>query len=199
MGTRCNIIIKIPAWTEQLTYNLPSGEKATREHEEDLLWVYRHWDGYPEETGADLLCLADILLTQDPRSIRESKDVFKILQSMSIARDLNYMLKSKFTIPYSLGKYEITTGQHGDIEWLYTVTLSPPQAEERTIHIRFDEIHWKSKARMYYAEHGYSNCSPRFPNQITTYIAGGTDEDTMYKTEASRKQLSSLTEGGQQQ
>lgn len=195
MGTRCNIQIKMPEWEEQLTYNLPSGEKATRHHPEQNMWVYRHYDGYPEETGADLLCLADILLTQDQRSIRTIEDAYKMLNGMSVTRDLNYRISNPSSIPYSLGRYQKTDQQHGDIEWVYTVMISPPQSSVRSIFVKTEEVSWRDGTRKFFSNHHYRNCGPRFPNQIADYLIGGTDLSPAYKDEASRRSLSSTTTG----
>ena len=39
MGTRCNIKI---------------------ETGDTMLWIYRHWDGYPAETGVDFISMGEL-------------------------------------------------------------------------------------------------------------------------------------------
>ena len=75
MGTRCNIKIE-------------TGNTK--------LWVYRHWDGYPAETGVDL--------------------ARKLVNVKSSKEFINKLLNDD--------AYEVTTGQHGDIEYLYNISFS---------------------------------------------------------------------------
>ena len=72
MGTRCNIKIK-------------TGDTT--------LWIYRHWDGYPAETGVDLAT--------------------KLVHVKNANEFIAKLLKD--------GAYEVTTEQHGDIEYLYNI------------------------------------------------------------------------------
>jgi len=70
MSTRCNVKIKMG---------------------KTVVWFYRHHDGYPSETGADLY-----------GKIADSKNFTDMIQNL-----LNDAC------------YEITDQQHGDIEWMY--------------------------------------------------------------------------------
>lgn len=70
MSTRCNVKIKMG---------------------KTVVWFYRHHDGYPSETGADLYT-----------KIADAKNCTDMIQSL-----LNDDC------------YEITDQQHGDIEWMY--------------------------------------------------------------------------------
>tara|TARA_Y100000401_G_scaffold65333_1_gene52062 strand:+ start:832 stop:1371 length:540 start_codon:yes stop_codon:yes gene_type:complete len=74
MGTRCNIRIK-------------AGDTK--------LWIYRHWDGYPAETGVDLARKLVNVKTADEFIAKLLKD----------------------------DAYEVTTEQHGDIEYLYKINF----------------------------------------------------------------------------
>ena len=74
MGTRCNIKIK-------------TGDT--------MLWIYRHWDGYPAETGVDLARKLVNVKTADEFIAKLLKD----------------------------DAYEVTTDQHGDIEYLYKINF----------------------------------------------------------------------------
>ena len=70
MSTRCNVKIKMG---------------------KTVMWFYRHHDGYPSETGADLYT-----------KIADAKNFTDMIQSL-----LNDNC------------YVITDQQHGDIEWMY--------------------------------------------------------------------------------
>ncbi len=73
---------------------------------DDEIHIYRHWDGKPSITGADLLKIC-----------RDSNfDVFGIIQSM--ARE---------------GQYELTQFKHGDAEYQYTIDIDRKNVE--AIHI----------------------------------------------------------------
>ena len=83
MGTRCNIKIE-------------SGDTT--------LWIYRHWDGYPAETGVDL--------------------ARKLVNVKSAGEFVAKLLKDD--------AYEVTTSQHGDIEYLYTIVFHEPYTTDTT-------------------------------------------------------------------
>jgi len=70
MSTRCNVKIRMG---------------------ETVVWFYRHYDGYPSETGADLYT-----------KIADAKNFTDMTQSL-LSDDC----------------YEITDMKHGDIEWMY--------------------------------------------------------------------------------
>ena len=75
MGTRCNIKIE-------------TGDTT--------LWIYRHWDGYPAETGKDLAT--------------------KLVNVKSADEFITKLINDD--------AYEVTTDQHGDIEYLYNISFS---------------------------------------------------------------------------
>ena len=75
------------------------------------LWVYRHWDGYPAATGVDL--------ARKLVNVKSSEEfITKLLNDDA---------------------YEVTTEQHGDIEYLYNITFSkgvqfPLDSASKCIH-----------------------------------------------------------------
>lgn len=71
------------------------------------LWIYRHCDGYPAETGADLVNALNTAIYDPTSAGRDVADRF---------------LKVLMAQRYDDGRqvFELTTGPHGDIEWLYS-------------------------------------------------------------------------------
>ena len=59
------------------------------------LWIYRHWDGYPAKTGNDLAT--------------------KLVNVKSADEFITKLINDD--------AYEVTTGQHGDIEYLYKINF----------------------------------------------------------------------------
>ena len=85
MSTRCNIVI---------------------ENKNDVLYLYHHFDGYPEGVGAELLELQNML-----KSNMTPQDVYDSLVYL-----------------YGDG-YELTDRLHGDIEYVYFIKLNDDNAE----------------------------------------------------------------------
>lgn len=85
MSTRCNIIVK-----DQFN---------------DRIYLYHHFDGYPEGVGADL------------------KKFFDQYQKWQIQQHGVFLANKlvKNTAGLDDEGYEITTGLHGDIEYLYVI------------------------------------------------------------------------------
>jgi len=71
------------------------------------IWLYRYLDGYLSETGYNLAC-----------NLIHSKDAHTFLQSL-----LNEKYEANELRPAEK-KYELTSSQHGDIEYLYTFDFS---------------------------------------------------------------------------
>ena len=71
------------------------------------IWLYRHLDGYLSETGYNLAC-----------NLIHSKDAHTFLQSL-----LNEKYEASELRPAEK-IYELTSSQHGDIEYLYTFDFS---------------------------------------------------------------------------
>lgn len=126
MGTRCNIIIRIPAYTQTLSYNKVDGTPATRHIPEEQIILYRHWDGYPAETGSDLVWLMDALQRWPQSTFHNTADIRKLLFALSATRRLNHRIYQveQWASPYRYADYEDTDDLHGDIEYLYTLTYA---------------------------------------------------------------------------
>tara|TARA_E500000081_G_scaffold71296_1_gene73052 strand:+ start:38 stop:568 length:531 start_codon:yes stop_codon:yes gene_type:complete len=88
MGTRCNIAIE-------------TGDTT--------LWIYRHWDGYPAETGKDLAT--------------------KLVNVKSANEFITKLINDD--------AYEVTTGRHGDIEYLYNIKFTEYHTEVFKMEINF--------------------------------------------------------------
>ena len=95
MATRCNIRVT------------DGGRK--------LSWLYRHWDGYPACTGADLAQTLKRLLAKSAEELKPETFVNELL---------GYRYADE---PHrqDAAIYEITDDLHGDIQWLYTVAFTP--------------------------------------------------------------------------
>lgn len=94
MSTRCNILFK-------------DGKEK--------LWFYRHSDGYPEHTGKDLLAFVQNYSNGLYRTNIGQSAGHLIIRGHNEYKDYNY--------DWKVGAYEPTTGQHGDIDFLYTIDL----------------------------------------------------------------------------
>lgn len=81
MSTRCNVILKEDGKT---------------------IYLYHHFDGYPEGVGADLKNMLD--------EVREKTIPYNIYQWA------NHLLKNKDD-----DGYELTSGLHGDIDYYYQI------------------------------------------------------------------------------
>lgn len=67
----------------------------------DKIWLYHHHDGYPEGVGQDL--------------INRFKDKFEKTGQIWWSDIINELVKDQND------EYEVTNGEHGDIEYLYTI------------------------------------------------------------------------------
>jgi hypothetical protein len=76
------------------------------------LWIYRHWDGYPAATGNDL--------------------VRKLVNVKSADEFITKLINDD--------NYEVTTDQHGDIEYLYNITFTEYYTEVFKMEIRFETL-----------------------------------------------------------
>ena len=72
-------------------------------HGDTNIWLYRHYDGYPSETGYNLASL--------------------LIHNPSFKKFFNSLISQKYN-PNEINNekpvYEITNGKHGDIDYLYT-------------------------------------------------------------------------------
>lgn len=76
---------------------------------ETTLWLYRHWDGYPAIAGANLAKVIKLAL-------RNQHGYASLLPHIA-----ETLLAERDTGGRSI--YELTSGKHGDIQWLYQLTF----------------------------------------------------------------------------
>lgn len=79
-------------------------------------WLYHHHDGYPEGVGADLTKRMNSAFEKD----LDLSDVVNML-----IKDID-------------DEYEITTGEHGDIEYLYKIDV-----DRKTLSYQAVSHHWE--------------------------------------------------------
>lgn len=140
MGTRTNIIIRIPEYTKVLNYKLPNGEFASRTMPEEEIILYRHWDGYPQETGADLVWLMDALQRWPAESFPNAEVIRRTLFALSTHRQLQRRVTSNAqSITWDYQSYEVTDQLHGDIEYLYTLTYKPKWTSNPEVSLEIQE------------------------------------------------------------
>lgn len=104
MGTRCNI-------------------KITDDYGGEL-WFYRHSDGYPDCVMTTLEPLMDKLregLLRD--NVGQFGGWLIVIGNKEYNRTRGLPTKRGFST-WKCGAYEPTTGQHGDIDYLYHIDLS---------------------------------------------------------------------------
>jgi hypothetical protein len=101
MSTRANIVIKA--------------------HGEEL-WFYRHWDGYPEGTMPSLRTFMEWLRDGRIRTSLGQSAGWLVIIGNTLYNSGSEPKEDKFS-GWKVGAYEPTTGQHGDIEFLYTINL----------------------------------------------------------------------------
>ena len=111
MGTRCNVL---------LTYG------STK------IWLYRHWDGYVSMTGADLANKLRDALT----NINAPTDALYTFQRF--AHSLMNQKRGGDGRDKDQPQYELTNGEHGDIEHLYAIAFSSSGARVTHTRIPFD-------------------------------------------------------------
>lgn len=99
MSTRANV---------QIIQNCAGGDA------ESIFWLYHHHDGYPRGLGASLLqTLNEQGILGEGRNFTASGIATILLQTPEpIYSDGN-----------TKNEFELTTGMHGDIEYLYTITI----------------------------------------------------------------------------
>ena len=94
MSTRCNVVVK---------------------YGQDELYFYRHSDGYPSSVLPSLEPLMDELRKGGLRN-----NISQFAGWIIVLGHEEYGSKKD---GWKVGAYEPTTGQHGDIEYLYTIDL----------------------------------------------------------------------------
>lgn len=92
------------------------------------LWIYRHWDGYASETGVDIA-----------QTLKKLKKNY----SQEFAGLVNALLAKRYgQEPHEKAPrriYEVTEGEHGDIEWKYEIRFTKKGAV-----IKVSEFGWKN-------------------------------------------------------
>lgn len=114
MATRCNIIVRIG---------------------QTIVYLYRHWDGYPAETGADLctkLRAAESLKVAGNSITREAIGSHLLLALLSEKRVGDGYDADR-------AQYEVTTEIHGDVQWIYEFDFTEAQREDLYIPITVRE------------------------------------------------------------
>lgn len=110
MSTRCNIKVK---------------------EGKDVLWFYRHSDGYPEGAMPTLKKFVDLMKSKKIRNnISQASGWLILLGAEEYGQSVD-KLEPMTSYSWKCGSIEPTTGQHGDIEYLYTIDL-----EKLTITIK---------------------------------------------------------------
>ena len=89
MATRCNVIVRLSA--------------------DSTVILYRHWDGYPAVTGADLVTIA--------RKTFETCDVYSM--GTALVRALLETKRGGYGRDKDQPQYELTDSIHGDVEHVY--------------------------------------------------------------------------------
>ena len=97
----------------------------------DTLWFYRHSDGYPEGTMPTLDEFMKRVVTGELRSNASQAAGWLII----IGHEEYQEVRDKYPSinGWKVGAYEPTTGQHGDIEFLYTIDLKDKTIEMHNI------------------------------------------------------------------
>lgn len=117
MATRCNIRVS---------------------DKENKLWIYRHWDGYPAGTGADLA-------RQLKKAAKYDHDRLPTFVRLLLdQRDEQQSYETEPSRPY-----EITTGMHGDIEWLYEVSFGKLGIIVHVKEFKLREDKWVDHGHLY--------------------------------------------------
>ena len=96
MSTRANIVLKDT-----------HGEQ---------LWFYRHSDGYPAGTMPTLKKFIQLVLDGKIRDNASQAGGWLVI--------IGHEEYKKYRSDWKVGAYEPTTGKHGDIEYLYTISLN---------------------------------------------------------------------------
>lgn len=130
MSTRANIVL-----TESYSYTDNETEELVMKT--DSIWFYRHSDGYPEGVLPTLNKFTDWIRDGKIRgNLSQCAGWLIVIGAIEYASipehtvvhgeygDSVEMETLKDPNSWKLGAYEITTGIHGDIEYLYEVDLT---------------------------------------------------------------------------
>jgi len=140
MSTRCNILI---------------------EDGPHKIWLYRHHDGYPADTGANI---AKVLKHLNIDRTSRASIFAPVTNALLAQRGPDY---GRGDGPSIL--YEVTTEEHGDIEWRYDITRSPTGV----VVIQVREFSWSRYHADYeFDQHrGWKIHSPRTVQAFRKYVA----------------------------
>ena len=111
MSTRCNVVVK-------------DGYQE--------LWFYRHHDGYPESILPDLEPIMQKLRDGKLRDNASQFAGWLIVKGNEDyqARRTDFARESGYD-DWKVGNYEPTTGQHGDVDFVYEIDLRNKTLEAR--------------------------------------------------------------------
>lgn len=136
MSTRANIILK---------------------DNHDKLWFYRHSDGYPEGTMPSLLKLTNWIKTGKIRGdVSQGGGWLIVLGALEYSHLPEYKTEmvERYGGPkvkeidfdsigdptdWKVGSYEPTTGEHGDIEFLYEVDMVSGEIKIQSVHHKYNK------------------------------------------------------------
>lgn len=120
MGTRCNVLV-------------------TDSSGENKVWLYRHWDGYPSHTGADLARVLRLALTEGPM---KSGGCYAPELAAFVLKEGEQYEETPFRKASSA--YEYTSGEHGDIEYLYAIRVREPHNVAPEYEITVQSRRWST-------------------------------------------------------
>lgn len=150
MSTRANISLQF--YTDGEAFRPPSIE----------VMLYRHYDGYPDELGADI---AEKILAQLKAHRKHMEGKAKgywgglTIDFTTLVRD--FLNDSAPGHDRERSTYEITTGVHGDIEHHYQVITGPQLAGEQRLEIThaarvsYEHGEWIEKRKKTYTLNGF--------------------------------------------
>jgi len=90
----------------------------------DKLWFYRHSDGYPTGTMPTLNKFLDLVKTKKIRNDVTQASGWLILIGAEEYKTKKVDDLEEGDCDWKVGAYEPTTGEHGDIQYLYTIHLT---------------------------------------------------------------------------
>jgi len=120
MSTRCNVLVK-DKYSEQ--------------------WFYRHCDGYRSVTAESLKVFVGWLVEGKIRpNVSQGASWLIILGNNEYAKDdmASNEPENSFT-GWKVGAYEVTDGQHGDIDFLYKIDMAEKTVSITKIHQNTEE------------------------------------------------------------
>jgi hypothetical protein len=96
------------------------------------LWFYRHSDGYPSGTMPTLKKFLELVKTEKIRdNVSQAGGWLIIIGHEEYAED---NVKYPDICGWKVGAYEPTTGEHGDIEYLYTIDLAKKTIKTKKLY-----------------------------------------------------------------